>query len=66
MAPEVIRMDKDDSHPFSSKSDVYSFGVVLYELLSGKLPYEGMSRDMVIEPFSSVRYHFIRLIGVFW
>lgn len=47
MAPEVIRMDKDDIAPFSTKSDVYSFGVVLYELLCGRLPYDGMGRDMV-------------------
>ncbi|OQV18919.1 Serine/threonine-protein kinase B-raf [Hypsibius exemplaris] len=48
MAPEVIRMDKDDIAPFSTKSDVYSFGVVMYELLCGKLPYEGLGRDMIL------------------
>ncbi|CAD5225043.1 unnamed protein product [Bursaphelenchus okinawaensis] len=47
MAPEVIRMNP--ANPYSTKSDVYSFGIVLYELLSGKLPYESVkNRDMIL------------------
>ncbi|KAH7430529.1 hypothetical protein KP509_08G002700 [Ceratopteris richardii] len=38
MAPEVI------SHlPYNHKVDIFSFGVVLWELLTGKLPYESMN-----------------------
>uniref|UniRef100_A0A0D9WU95 Protein kinase domain-containing protein n=1 Tax=Leersia perrieri TaxID=77586 RepID=A0A0D9WU95_9ORYZ len=35
MAPEVI-----EHKPYDSKADVFSFGVVLWELLTGKIPYE--------------------------
>lgn len=49
MAPEVLRQLSS----YSQSSDVYSFGVVLWELLSKKLPYEGIEdhgqiRDMII------------------
>lgn len=39
MAPEVIRMDKDEVSPYSFQSDVYAFGIVMYELLAEMLPY---------------------------
>ncbi|KAH6813270.1 ACT-like protein tyrosine kinase family protein [Perilla frutescens var. frutescens] len=35
MAPEII-----EHKPYDHKADVFSFGVVLWELLTGKLPYE--------------------------
>ena len=51
MAPEVIRMARNDAAPFSTKSDIYSFGIVIFELLCGKLPYEGQGRDVVCRIF---------------
>ncbi|XP_044511950.1 serine/threonine-protein kinase STY46-like isoform X2 [Mangifera indica] len=38
MAPEVI-----EHRPYDHKADVFSFGVVLWELLTGKLPYEDLT-----------------------
>ncbi|KZV39347.1 hypothetical protein F511_17539 [Dorcoceras hygrometricum] len=38
MAPEVI-----EHKPYDHKVDVFSFGVVLWELLTGKLPYEHLT-----------------------
>ncbi|KAJ3690817.1 hypothetical protein LUZ61_019981 [Rhynchospora tenuis] len=35
MAPEVI-----EHKPYDHKADVFSFGVMLWELLTGKIPYE--------------------------
>ena len=37
MAPEVFR---DANFPRTVKYDVYSFGILLWELLSGKIPFE--------------------------
>ncbi|KAG2453337.1 hypothetical protein HYH02_001561 [Chlamydomonas schloesseri] len=37
-APEVLAHQR-----YSEKADVYSFGMVLYECLTRKLPYEGMT-----------------------
>ncbi|GAV56685.1 ACT domain-containing protein/Pkinase_Tyr domain-containing protein [Cephalotus follicularis] len=38
MAPEVI-----EHKPYDHRADVFSFGIVLWELLTGKLPYENLS-----------------------
>ncbi|KAI3909161.1 hypothetical protein MKW98_012898 [Papaver atlanticum] len=43
MAPEVIR-----NEPADEKSDVYSFGVILWELATGKIPWDGLIPMQVI------------------
>merc|ERR1712176_1167375 len=43
MAPEVLR-----SEPANEKSDIYSYGIILYELLTGKVPWEGLNAMQVV------------------
>lgn len=38
MAPEVI-----EHRPYDHKADVFSFGILLWELLTGKVPYENLT-----------------------
>ena len=38
LAPEQL-----DGHPGDARSDVYAFGAVLYEIFTGKAPYQGSS-----------------------
>ena len=44
MAPEVA-----DGLPYNYTADVYSFGIILWELNSGKKPYEGLNRELFYE-----------------
>ncbi|KAH1096582.1 hypothetical protein J1N35_013503 [Gossypium stocksii] len=43
MAPEVLR-----NEPSDEKSDIYSFGVILWELATGKIPWENLNSMQVI------------------
>ncbi|KAI3684021.1 hypothetical protein L1987_84543 [Smallanthus sonchifolius] len=43
MAPEVLRNEQVDE-----KSDAYSYGVVLWEITTGKIPWENLNSMQVI------------------
>jgi len=44
MAPEVV-----NHRPYNEKVDIYSFGIILWELATGKISFEGMTREAYIE-----------------
>jgi len=44
LAPEIILERK-----YSEATDIYSFGVTAYELLTGRLPYEGQTEQEILE-----------------
>jgi eukaryotic-like serine/threonine-protein kinase len=46
MAPEQAMGQVDD---IDGRTDVYALGAILYEILSGKPPYEGQAMDVVLQ-----------------
>jgi len=44
MPPEQIR----NTAPITAKSDVYAFGVVLFEFFTGRLPFDGDARQVLM------------------
>ena len=52
MAPEVIEAKHD------KRCDLWSLGVVTFVLLSGRLPFKGMSEEDTFTKIKYLNYHF--------
>jgi serine/threonine protein kinase len=49
MAPEVFNVEDNKDKNYTKAADVYSYAMIFFEVLTGKLPFEGVLRGEIFE-----------------
>ena len=60
MSPEQAR---GENHLVDGRSDIFSLGTIMYEMLTGRLPFRGDSRDSLLENVIQKEVRPLRQIG---
>ena len=48
VAPEILKANKTKQDPYTKSSDIYSLGVLLWEISSGKTPFEDHNNYTIV------------------
>lgn len=61
--PAYMSPERINSQPIDAQSDIFSLGVILYELLTGRLPFEGRSLVATLTAIARGEAHPVREVA---